>query len=89
MKKSDPIELLVIPSVPTREIEGTLLIERTEDEDQPFTAAGEPVPVSYKGPLVPQLKLSLDPVGQPGLYRIRFNGRPGGSPVVQFAVSDK
>ncbi|QPB24226.1 hypothetical protein [Rhizobium sp. 007] len=89
VKQTDAIELLLIPSFPTREIEGALKIERTDDEAKPFVPFKDPIAVTYKGPLVPQLKLLLDPTGEPGLYRIKFNGRPGGSSVVQFAVSDK
>ncbi|MGZ2488374.1 hypothetical protein ACVITL_006959 [Rhizobium pisi] len=89
LKKSEPIELLLIPASPTRHITGTLIIERTDDDAKPFTPFGEPLTVSYQGPSTPQLKFILEAANQAGLFQVRFNGQPGASSVVQFAVSEQ
>ncbi|MFC0219538.1 hypothetical protein ACFFJ7_14160 [Pseudochelatococcus lubricantis] len=89
LKKSETIELLLVPPSPTGEISGTIALMRTDDPATPFAPFGPPVTVAYKGPAVPQLRLILEPAGQPGLFQAAFTGLPGNSPAVQFAVTDQ
>ena len=88
IKKTDEIELLLVPSAPMRKIAGKLVIERADEADKPFTPFGAPVSVAYEGPATPWLKLHLPPTAQPGLFNIRFDGNPAGSGPALFAVSE-
>ncbi|TIP25742.1 MAG: hypothetical protein E5X67_23400 [Mesorhizobium sp.] len=89
IRKKDEIELVIAPSVPVDAVKGKVVLESTEGPDQPFTAVGEALKVSYSGPPIPSLKLRLPPLSKPGFYRARFVGKPSGERPVQFAVTDK
>lgn len=82
------IEVLIVPAVPLAHIEGSLVLERTEDPATPFTAFRPPVPVHYEGPELPSVRLSLPPTGLNGLYRLSFVGAPHVGRPAQFAVTD-
>jgi hypothetical protein len=86
--KTDVVELLIIPGAPAATIQGNVILERTDDEEAAFAPVGDPVPVNYAGPPTPSLKLHLGPLGQPGAYRIKFEGTPVVATPVMFAVTD-
>lgn len=82
----EPVDLLLMPQGSSGTFEGSLQLERADDETRPFVSAGPPIPVHYDGPAVPQLNFKLRPITQPGQYRVRYSGQPGGSDWVFFAV---
>lgn len=87
IEANQPIDLLLVPHIPAIDIQGSILLERTDDPSKPFVAVGAPVRVSYSGPVIPQLKMSLLPLRDPGQYRLRFEGKPGPSGSIAFAVA--
>lgn len=89
IRKSDEVELVIVPSAAVAAVKGKLVLERTDAPGKPFAAFGEPLKVSYGGPPIPVLKLRLPAIGTPGFYRLRFVGKPSGQKPVQFAVTDR
>lgn len=88
LRKTDTVELLIIPIEPTDKIKGNIVLERTEAPEMPFAKVGEAIKVAYAGPPTPSLKLNLPPIGKPGVYRIRFEGVPTVAAPVMFAITD-
>jgi hypothetical protein len=82
-----PLDVLLAPLEPSERIAGTILIERTDDPEEPFVPFGAPLPVAYQGPATPRLKLLIPPLGRPGHYRATFRGEPGASDPVLFALT--
>ena len=89
LRKTDVIELLIIPGAPTDKVKGNIILERTEAPEKPFVKVGRAIKVAYAGPPTPTLKLNLPPIQKPGAYRIRFEGEPAVAAPVIFAVTDK
>lgn len=86
--KAREVELLLICAVPVTEINGEVTFERTDDPANPWVTFRAPVPVAYSGPPLSQLRLLLPETGEPGLFRITFNGQPSGAEPVFFAASE-
>jgi pimeloyl-ACP methyl ester carboxylesterase len=89
IRKKDEIELVVTPSAPVSVVDAKVILERTQGPGKPFSAAGEPLTVSYAGPPIPILKLRLPATNKPGFYRVRLVGKPSAPKPVQFAVTGK
>ena len=89
LRKTDDIELMIIPGAPTTEVKGTIVIERTVAPEKPFAKFGKVVKVAYAGPRVPMFKMHLPPIAKPGVYRIRFEGQPAVAEPVMFAVTEQ
>jgi hypothetical protein len=87
LRTTDTIELLIIPGAPTDTINGSIIIERTDAPQTPFSAFGASTPVAYSGPPVPLLKLNLPPIATPGFYRITLTGVPAVAAPITFAVT--
>lgn len=68
---AEPIELLIAFSSPTDTLDTTLELVRLGGADLMGVQETAPIPVHYKGPDIPYLKLLLPPVETSGLYRIR------------------
>lgn len=86
--KMREVELLLVFALPLAEIKGEVTIERSEDPAQPWVTFRAPAPVTYAGPPLSYLRLSLPPTGQSGLFRIAFSGQPTGAEPVMFAASE-
>jgi pimeloyl-ACP methyl ester carboxylesterase len=89
LRKTDTVELLIIPGAPSDKIKGNVILERTDRPEKPFAKVGKAIKVAYSGPPTPSLKLNLPPIGKPGAYRIRFEGEPAAASPVMFAVTDQ
>lgn len=87
LRPDQPIDALLAPLEPVARIEGSIIIERTDDPEKPFKRFRDPAKVVYMGPETPQLKLLLPPLGETGQYRATFLGEPGRSEPVVFAVA--
>ena len=80
-------ELLVVPTVQVGSIAGTFVLQRLKEDG---TAAGsfeELSKITYAGPPVSRLRLSMPPIINPGLYELRFTGNPANSDPLKFAVA--
>jgi hypothetical protein len=86
--KMREVELLLVSALPIAEIKGEVTIERSEDPVQPWVTFRAPAPVTYAGPPLSYLRLSLPPTAQSGLFRITFSGQPAGAEPVMFAASE-
>lgn len=84
--KGAPIEVVLAAEVPFTELEGALVFEpRTEDDTAGPVAAM--VPISYKGPAVATLALSVEVSLAEGFYELRYEGDRAQEDRVVFAVS--
>lgn len=88
LPKAREIELLLISAVPVTEIKGEVRVERSDDPSSPWVTFRPPVPVTYSGAPLSQLRLLLPETGQSGLFRITFTGQPGGTDAVMFAACE-
>lgn len=89
IRRNDEIELVIRPSVPLGTFKGKVVLERSGGPDQAFAPVGQGPAVSYDGPPAPMLKLRLPAPGEPGFYRIGFDGTPASRKPVQFAVTSQ
>ena len=85
-RPDEEVELLILAPAPTSAISGEVVVEFTADETAPFAPLGEPVPISYEGAPVGQLRVLLAPRPTPGHYRLSFAGSPSSSAPVLFSV---
>ena len=86
LRPNEEIELLILSPAPTSAISGEVVVEFTADETAPFAPLGEPVPISYEGAPVGQLRVLLAPRPTPGHYRLSFAGSPSSGAPVLFSV---
>jgi phospholipase A1 len=80
-------ELLVIPGSPANKIIGALWLQRLTEDGTAAAPAEKMSAISYEGPRVSRLPLSMPPVANPGLYELRFKGAPTNSDPLKFAVA--
>jgi phospholipase A1 len=69
-------------------ISGELVLRKLREGEVEGGAEVSRVPLQYKGPPVSRLRVYLDPLEEPGYYRLAFEGTPGGS-TEAFAVCAK
>jgi phospholipase A1 len=79
-------ELLLAPASPTEKLAGTIWLQRLQEDGTPAAAAEEMSTISYQGPRVSRLRLSMPPVTTAGLYELHFTGVPTDSDRLRFAV---
>jgi pimeloyl-ACP methyl ester carboxylesterase len=79
-------ELLLVPTSPTEKLVGTLWLQRLKEDGMPAATAEEMSTISYEGPRVSRLRVSMPPVSTAGLYELRFTGAPANSDALRFAV---
>jgi pimeloyl-ACP methyl ester carboxylesterase len=81
-------ELLLIP--PTADsvavIDGTIWIQKLQDDGALAGPRQSLATVQYKGPPVSTLRLAMPPLAQPGWYQLTFTGAPMDSVPIQFAA---
>jgi phospholipase A1 len=82
-------ELLLIPPAADSVaiIDGTLWIQKLQDDGTPATPRQQLTTVQYKGPPVSTLRLAMPPLAQPGWYQLTFTGAPMNSEPIQFAAA--
>jgi hypothetical protein len=79
-------ELLLVPVSPTGKLVGTLSLQRLKEDGTPAAAAEEMSTISYEGPRVSRLRLSMQTVSTAGFYELLFTGVPATSDPLRFAV---
>lgn len=79
-------ELLLVPISPTGQLVGTLSLQKLKEDGTPAAAAEEMSTVSYEGPRVSRLRLSMPPVSTAGLYELLFRDAEATSDPLRFAV---
>ena len=79
-------ELLLVPISPTGQLVGTLSLQKLKEDGTPAAAAEEMSTVSYEGPRVSRLRLSMPPVSTGGLYELLFRDAEATSDPLRFAV---
>lgn len=67
-------------------IKGELILDAMSDKGRPLRGARRRTKVRYDGPPVSRLTLTLDPIAEAGLYRVRWRGAPPADEPVPFAV---
>ncbi len=75
----EPIEILIIPDLRTREISGTLQITRVVDTKGRKFVRYQEHPVAYRGPQISFIRSTISAPADPGAYRITFTGSHGTS----------
>ncbi|MCP5304946.1 MAG: hypothetical protein H6953_05835 [Chromatiaceae bacterium] len=80
------IEAVLSSEVPFTHLTGHLVFEvRTEEDVAGDTSVR--IPISYQGPAIPALALSIEVVLEPGFYELRFEGDRAQEERVVIAVS--
>jgi pimeloyl-ACP methyl ester carboxylesterase len=82
-----PIEVVLSADAPITALAGRLVFDRISDADaveQPAVAA---VPISYDGPALPSLALTITVDLSPGFHELRFEGDRAQADRAVFAVS--
>ena len=80
-------ELLVMPAEAEANLTGVLTLQRLKEDGTPAAVAEAMSNVTYQGPPLSRLRLTMPPVANPGLYEIAFAGVPAGSQPLRFAVA--
>lgn len=80
-------ELLVVPGSAADRLDGSLWLQRLNENDTAIQPAEEMSKVSYQGPRISRLRLTMAPISNPGLYQLRYTGAPGSSEPLKFAVA--
>lgn len=79
-------ELLLTSVTSTERLVGALSLQRLKDDGTPAAPAEEVSTISWLGPRVSRLRLSMPPVLTPGFYEMHFTGAPADSEPLKFAV---
>jgi pimeloyl-ACP methyl ester carboxylesterase len=67
-------------------IRGELILEEMNVEGRPKRGARRRTRLRYDGPVASRLTVTLDPIDEAGLYRLRWKGEPPAEDMVPFAV---
>jgi phospholipase A1 len=79
-------ELLVVPQSPAGKVDGKLLVQKLNEDGTPDALPEEMSTVSYQGPRVSRLRLSMPAITAAGFFQLVFNGAPANSEPLRFAV---
>jgi phospholipase A1 len=79
-------ELLVVPQPSAGKIDGKLLLQKLDDNGALVGAAEAMSTISYQGPSVSHLRLSMPAITTPGFFQLTFEGTPANSEPLRFAV---
>lgn len=72
--RGKPIDIMLVPVRPTRDISGELIVEFSDGDRNPAFQPFIRLPLAYAGAPVEQLKIRLDPPSKIGFYRVSFCG---------------
>jgi len=79
-------EVLLLPVSATGKLEGTFSLQKLMEDGAPAGPVEQMSNISYEGPRVSRLRLSMPPVSTAGLYALLFRGVPANSEPLRFAV---
>jgi len=82
----EPLRLLLLPVSATGKLDGTFSLQKLMENGAPAAPAEQMSNISYEGPRVSRLRLSMPPVSTAGLYALLFRGVPANSEPLRFAV---